>query len=127
MYFTAKEADLIRKAAAAMPVGGFQDPGKAQLASLADLAEVSSLDTVLMNVDIRERAVPPKLRREQAQALRDLLHAVELTDNEKRLLPGDAYLCERALQTKRANALRYANGLRKRDESSSGRAAQKGR
>ena len=123
MYFTAKEVGLIRAAAKAMPLGGYHDPGKAQLNSLADIAEVSTLDALLMELEARELAQPPKLKRDQARALAALLSAVSLSKHELARLSDREAMAEPALQVKWATALRYVNKLRRRQE---GRRDQRG-
>jgi hypothetical protein len=113
MYFTEAEVKLIREVAKAMPVGGFKDPGRSQLSSLADIAEGASLGQVVMDIEARELARPPKLQSGQARALCELMRGIELTDYEIAQIPPDPLLREKAGQMKRANALRYANKLRR--------------
>jgi len=112
MYFSKQEVDLIRAAAAAMPLGGARDPGKAQLSSLTDHAADETIHALLLEIDVRERG--RKLNRQAAQALRTLMEAISLCDEEIRHLPEprDERQRDRALRHKRAMALRYVNKLR---------------
>jgi hypothetical protein len=115
MYFSKEEVDLIRAAAAAMPLGGARDSGKAQLSSLTDHAANSTLDALIMEIDTRDRSA--KLTSAATRALRALVSAVALHEEEIRRLPdpSDGRQIERALRHKRAMALRYVNKLRTRD------------
>ncbi len=114
MYFSAEEVKLIRAAAAAMPIGGARDSGKAQLSSLCDYAAASTLDALVMDIDARTRSQPPKIPREAGNALCGLVTAVCLSKQELRQLqdPEDTDQRDRALRHKRAMALRYVNKLR---------------
>lgn len=112
MYFSAEEVKLIRAAAAAMPLGGARDSGKAQLSSLTDYAANSTIDALVMDIDARDRNA--KIRGEAAEALRTLVTAISLSDEETRRLPEPrgARQEELTLRHKRAMALRYVNKLR---------------
>jgi len=112
MYFSGREVELIRAAAAAMPLGGARDSGKAQLSSLTDYAASSTLDALVMDIDARDRNA--KIRSGAADAIRALVRAISLSDEETRRLPEprDARQEERARCHKRAMALRYVNKLR---------------
>jgi hypothetical protein len=112
MYFSKREVELIRAAAAAMPLGGARDSGKAQLSSLTDYAANSTLDALVMDIDTRDRNA--KIRGEAAEALRALVKAISLCDEETRRLPEPRgpRQEELALRHKRAMALRYVNKLR---------------
>ena len=112
MYFSKQEVELIRAAAAAMPLGGARDSGKAQLSSLTDYAAAGTLDALIMDIDARERG--GKLRSDAADTLGALLSALSLSEEEIRRLPDakDERQRERALAHKRAMALRYVNKLR---------------
>lgn len=112
MYFTAKEVELIRAAAAAMPLGGARDSGKAQLSSLTDYAASGTLEALVMDIDVRDRA--RKVSTSAATALRDLVRGLALSDEELGRLPepDDPRQVERSLRHKRAMALRYVNKLR---------------
>ena len=112
MYFSAREVDLIRAAAEAMPLGGTRDAGKAQLSSLTDYAASSTVEALVMDIDARDRA--GKISRSAADALRALVTGMSLSEEERRRLPqsSDAREIERALRHKRAMALRYVNKLR---------------
>jgi len=110
--FTADEVEHIRLAAKAIPVGGRDDPGKAQVSSLVDLAEIATLETLRMELEARINA--QKLTRDQAGALSAMLRLIHLTPLEKQRLPKGEHAEEQALMIKRANALRYVNKLRAR-------------
>ncbi len=112
MYFSAEEVKLIRAAAAAMPLGGARDPGKAQLSSLTDYAASSTLEALVMDIEVRDRAA--KISTPAARALCALVERICLSDEELRRLPHTADLRQRdlALRHKRAMALRYVNKLR---------------
>lgn len=120
MYFTPKEVELIRAAAAAMPLGGARDTGKAQLSSLADIAGEIPLEALILQLDIRstsEPGKPPKIAPAAADKLRALLYGLGLSAEEKAGIENseDELCLERALRHKRAIALRFANKLRKHD------------
>jgi len=112
MYFSEQEVGLIRAAAAAMPLGRARDPGKAQLSSLTDHAADETIHALLLDIDARERG--GKLTGSAADALRRLMQAMSLSDEEIRRLPEprDDRQRDRALRHKRAMALRYVNKLR---------------
>ncbi len=112
MFFSDREVELIRAAAAAMPLGGARDPGKAQLSSLTDYAALSTLAALVMDIDTRERA--GKISSSAATALKALVQAITLCDEERQRIPEpkDARQEARALRHKCAMALRYANKLR---------------
>jgi hypothetical protein len=112
MYFSKREVDLIRAAAAAMPLGGARDPGRAQLSSLVDYAANGTLDALIMDIEARDKA--GKVSPAAARALRDMVQAITLGEEERRRLtrPDDPREVDRALRHKRAMALRYVNKLR---------------
>jgi hypothetical protein len=114
MYFSLEEAKLIRAAAQTMPLTHSRDIGKAQLSSLTDYAAASPKQALFIEIDARARSQPPKLPSAASRALRALLDAICLAEEELERLPdrNDARQVERALRHKRARALRYVNKLR---------------
>jgi len=125
MYFSAEEVKLIRAAAAAMPLGGARDSGKAQLSSLCDYAASSTPEALVMDIDTRERG--GKISAPAAAALRSLVEGIDLCEEELRRLPEPTDVRQQAsaLRHKCAMAIRYVNKLRVPTPASGGHARGK--